>query len=227
MRNTRIVPLTLVVVACAAASVGATAGPAESAMSAQQSSALIRILADSEIWLPGFSAALARITNWERSGELTVAVFPDRIQGQRAFASNDSAGTALGQLNEFAQSPPPRPRPAAAAIFNRPAAAGLNLQAAVIPFAEDMKLHVAWRAGLNFLRPGIPVSRVQQKYGRPERVDRVIVQTESDRKPAILMLYRYADGAVTFVESDFRGNPGIVDRVVLNVRMLHVALFQE
>ena len=54
-----------------------------------------------------------------------------------------------------------------------------------------------------------------------------MIQSETDSRPVVLTLHRYAGGAVTYVESDWSLKPGVVDRVLFNVPTVAAAVFEE
>jgi hypothetical protein len=112
-----------------------------------------------------------------------------------------------------------KPKPIFEAMFRgiapRPAAL---LKTEVIPsFQDDDSVRViSTRPDAQFLTPNLTVATVQERLGPPEKVEQQVIQGEGERRPVVLTLYRYADGAVTFAESDIAARPGMVDRVLLD-----------
>jgi hypothetical protein len=70
------------------------------------------------------------------------------------------------------------------------------------------------------------VARLQERLGAPDTVTQRLIQTDRDNRPAVLTLRSYAGGGVVFIETDWAPRPGIVDRVVLDTRVLSAALFR-
>lgn len=62
------------------------------------------------------------------------------------------------------------------------------------------------------------------RFGPPESVTTMLIQNDTDRRPVVLTLSAYANGAILFAESDWAPVPGVVDRVLLDVRKITGAL---
>ena len=81
------------------------------------------------------------------------------------------------------------------------------------------------RADAEFLRRGTTIQSVLAAYGKPEKTTTEVVHGRGDRRPAVLTLHHYANGAVVFVESDLAPTPGLVDRVVVDVPVATALIF--
>jgi len=192
--------------------------------------ALPQVLGHPELWGKDFPAALAQIESWRQAGEATVAVFPDKMVGEKRYASRDEAGAASERLRQAQAAALPQPRGKLPGdLLQRLSEASKQLprfRAEVQAFREDSSYHVVWSAPASqFLAPGLTVAKVRESLGPPEETRDVVVQSEGDRRPVILTLNVYLGGAVIFAEADVAPRPGLVDRVLLDSRALSDALF--
>jgi hypothetical protein len=106
-----------------------------------------------------------------------------------------------------------------------PAARASTLRAVVAFMPEDGTRRLALRRdNPTFLRTGIKLAVIEERYGKPQRVFTEIVESQGERRPAVLTVYEYDGGAVRFASSDFSRFPGSVDRVFLDLAALERAL---
>jgi hypothetical protein len=125
------------------------------------------------------------------------------------------------------KTPRSRPKPEFADLLKGVSAqAPAQLQVEVVPFLpDDDFFHVAWsNPSLQFLAPNLSVATVRERVGPPERTTQELIQNETERRPVVLTLHSYAGGAIIFAESDW-STPGVVDRVIFDVRAITAALF--
>jgi hypothetical protein len=159
-----------------------------------------------------------------------VSVFSDKVVGEKRYASRDEAGAASERLRQAQTAASPQPRDKLPGeLLRRLSDARQQLsrfRTEVQAFREDSSYHVVWRAPASqFLAPGLTVETVRESLGPPEETRDVVVQSEGDRRPVILTLNVYLGGAVIFAEADVAPRPGLVDRVLLDSRLLSDALF--
>lgn len=206
MRNARLVTFASALLLLAA-SVSAQQPPA----------ALQRILADQELWGDDYPAVLTRLRALQDSGERTVYIFPDRAAGATAARAQADVQTRATRLATLMARPVTLQAPFAQ-LQQRAAPAAGTLRAEAVRLRDGDGFHVALTrtAALRLLRPGLTVEAVRARLGPPERVTQQTIQSEGDRRPVILTLHQYAGGSIAFAESNM-GEPGVVDRVVLDL----------
>lgn len=188
---------------------------------------LQRILTDSTLWGKDFPAVLANLPGWRGIGEYTIAVFPDRVLGGTAYPTRDDAQPMIARLREALGRPKGTPRPDFAALLDVPLKTPPPFETTAALLGEDHSARIAWTGPtLRLLAESLTVARLQERLGAPDTVTQRLIQTDRDNRPAVLTLRSYAGGAVVFVETDWAPRPGIVDRVVLDTRVLSAALFR-
>jgi hypothetical protein len=209
--------LSLVAPPCVAAEAGASAADAER---------LRKLLTDTDVWGPDALAFFVTLQRWQDAGERSVLVFPDRVVAGRklesAAAGEASARSMAGAVAGFDRKLRPEFRPSYQA--NLPRAAEFEVKAE--RFLEDDSLRlVLMRPGGEFLRAGVTIRRIEDRYGKPDQTKTVVVQAQGDRRPAILTVYSFAGGAFQFVMSDLSATPAVIDRVVVDVGAVTAQLF--
>ena len=75
-----------------------------------------------------------------------------------------------------------------------------------------------------FLKPGVKVTDVQKELGAAERVTYRLIEGRGEELPEILTFYSYANGAITFVESNFSAEPRLLGMVYFDTPKLVTAL---
>jgi hypothetical protein len=102
------------------------------------------------------------------------------------------------------------------------------LQPTVIPaFQDDHMARIAWSSrSIQLLAPDLSIAAIAKRFGPPDEVKQEMVPSEREGRPVTLTSHRYAGGAVIFAESDW-GEPGIVNRVILNVPAVSAELSRE
>jgi hypothetical protein len=205
-----------------------------SAMAAAPPSAeaLSRVLSDPALWGKDFPAALMALSSWRRAGETTVAVFPDKMAGEKRYPKPDDAGRGAERLRQATAAPPPKPRSGLPGGLSQTLTAAREqlprFRVEAPAFLEDDSFRVTWSApSAQLLPPGLTVATVRERLGQPAEKRRVVLQTEGERRPVILTLNVYLGGAVVFAESDMAPRPGLVDRVLLDVPAMTAVLFEE
>jgi hypothetical protein len=194
---------------------------------AQPAPLLERMLTDPKLWGEDAFAVFASLDRWRMAGERAIEIYPDRVVSATKTETPDLARPRLSQLTAAMQ----RPRPALRAAFTAAYAAAVaarapGFQAEIQRVVEDESFRVVWvRPGAQFLRRGVTIRSVIDAYGKPEKTTTEVIHGRGERRPAVLTLYHYANGAVIFVESDLAPTPGLVDRVVLDVPAATAVIF--
>jgi len=194
---------------------------------AQQPSLLERVLTDRRLWAEDAFAVFGTLAAWRAAGETHILLYPDRVVSGSKSDKLDAARQRLAQLAPAMQRPvaPLRP-PFAAAYASAVTARAPGIRPDVQRLAEDESYRAVWtRPDAQFLRRGVTTRSVIEAYGKPERTTTEVVHGQGERRPAVLTLHHYANGAVVFVESDLAPTPGVVDRVVLDVSVATALIF--
>jgi hypothetical protein len=175
------------------------------------------ILSDPKLWGKDFPLALASLPSWSDGGEREVVIFKDRIIGGTPLKSRDEAEQASKKITAAMAVKELKPKAALQPMF-RTVIKATSLKMEVLPrLAEDDSVRLtATRPNAQFFAPELTAAAVQKQLGPPEKIEPQVIQTEGDRRPVILTLYRYANGDITFAESDMTAKPGLIDRVLLN-----------
>jgi hypothetical protein len=177
------------------------------------------ILTDRTLWGKDFPLALASLQSWPEAGERSVLIFQNRIVGGTTPKTRQEAEQKAKKVTEVMATKQFKPRPEFEAMFKEsgPAPATALKTEVISRFQDDDSVRVtATSPEAQFLAPNLTVATVQKELGPAEKVEQQVIQSEGDRRPVILTLHRYADGAVTFAESDIAAVPGTVDRVLLD-----------
>jgi hypothetical protein len=177
------------------------------------------ILTDPTLWGKDFPLALASLQSWPEAGERSVLIFQNRIVGGTTPKTREEAEQKAKKVTEVMATKQFKPKPEFEAMFkdSAPSPDAVLKTEVLARFQDDDSMRVTTtRPEAQFLAPNLTVATVQKQLGAPEKVEQQVIQTEGDRRPVILTLYRYADGAVTFAESDIAAVPGAVDRVLLD-----------
>jgi hypothetical protein len=193
-----------------------------------QASMAAKILNTRALWGKDFPAALASLPAWERVGERTIAIFPAQIVGSTPFETRESAEPTRAALGEALNRAVPAATPPFTDLFKELPGGPLLLQAEIVQVFDDDSFRIAIVGKTTqFLPPGLSVEQVATSIGPPQVVTTQVIQSEGERRPVILTLHSYADGAIVFAESDWQPTPGIVDRVILNVPVVLAIVFRK
>jgi len=194
---------------------------------AQQPSVLERVLTDRRLWGEDAFAVFGTLDRWRAAGETHILLYPDQVVSGTKSDSADPARQRLAQIGPAMRRPLAALRsPFAATYAPAVAARAPGFRADVQRLREDESFRVVWtRPDAQFLRRGVTTRSVIETYGQPERTTTEVVHGQGERRPAVLTLQHYANGAVVFVESDLAPTPGVVDRVVLGVSAATAPIF--
>jgi len=210
----------------AAAMIGLLA-PAARGAEAAGAMPLQAILTDSELWGDSGLAAIAAIGYWSRLGETSLAIYSDKVVAGTPFASQEDAKQGLASLSKAMKRALPRLRGTGVGVFAMtPQAHASMLRSEPIGLIEDDSLRIGWKGeDGTFLKKNVIMQAVMARYGKPQKTTSEVVHAQGDRRPAILTVHEYANGAVKFVQSDQSLTPANVDRVVLDVKAVTQALY--
>jgi hypothetical protein len=189
------------------------AGTASAQQAAEATPVLAKVINDRELFGDDGIAAIRAAAAWRGAVKRFVVVEPAQVVADQPLSEAEDA--ALSGLQS-------RTTQAAAGV---PAARASTLRAVVAFMPEDGTRRLALRRdNPTFLRTGIKLAVIEERYGKPQRVFTEIVESQGERRPAVLTVYEYDGGAVRFASSDFSRFPGSVDRVFLDLAALERAL---
>lgn len=184
---------------------------------AANSSQFEKLLTDRNIWGEDAFRVFASLDRWK--GEPSILLFTDRVVGGSKFETPEQAREKAAAMARTMGRPFSKLTPEFATSYKealaRKAAA---LQVESVPFMEDDSYRLQWkREGAEFLKRQLTMRAVVAAYGAPEKTTTEVVHARGDRRPAVLTISEYAGGMLKFVQSDLSPDPGMVDRVVLDV----------
>ncbi len=178
-----------------------------------------KFLTDRNIWGEDAFRVFASLDLWKGEGESSILVFTDKVVGGSKFETpaqaREKAAAMARTMNRvnFKLSPEFASFYKSALARKTPA-----LQAESIRFMEDDSYRLEWKQlGGEFLKKQLTLGAVVAAYGAPEKTTTEVVQALGDRRPAVLTISEYAAGRIKFVQSDLSADPGVIDRVVLDV----------
>jgi hypothetical protein len=184
-----------------------------------------KMLTDQQLWGPDAFALFANLQRW-KSAETAIVIFPDRVVGGNKYESAAAAAQNLSRLTAAAKGAPPKLRPEYQAAYRQSLPRTAAFKFRVEPFLEDDSYHLmAQREGGQFLKPGVPIRAVIDRYGKPEQTTTEVVNAQGDRRPAVLTVNWYAGGSIKFVQSDLSPNTETVDRVVLDLNAVTAQIY--
>jgi hypothetical protein len=194
--------------------------PRASAMPGPQaanSSQLQKFLTDPTIWGEDAFQVFASLDLWK--GETSILVYTDKVVSGSKFGTPEQArqkaaamARTMNRVN-FKLSPEFASSYKSALARKTPAS-----QVESIRFMEDDSYRLEWkREGAEYLKKQLTLRAVVAAYGAPEKTTTEVVQALGDRRPAVLTISEYAGGRLKFVQSDLSPDPGVIDRVVLDV----------
>jgi hypothetical protein len=189
------------------------AGTAAAQSAAEATPVLAKVINDRELFGDDGIAAIRAASAWRGAVKRFVIVEPAQVVADQPVAEVDAA--AVSDLQSRTTQ----------ASAGAPAARASTFRAVVVFMPEDGTRRLALRRdNPTFLKTGIKLAVIEQRYGKPQRVFTEIMESQGERRPAILTIYEYDGGAVRFASSDFSRFPGSVDRVFLDLAALERAL---
>lgn len=191
---------------------------------------ILKILANVP-WGKDMGAGLSSLHGWKDTGQAAVLFMPDRIVAATAVSKPTDTRPDVQSLEAGLdrETPAPGDRPTFMRDTARAPATSLRVEM-VTSFADDgsARLSVVGRQKkLDLFSPKLEVSAVEARIGKPESTEVVLVPSESDSRPTVLTVRRYAGGAISFVSVDPAPRPGRVGRVMMNVEAVRKAIYGE
>ena len=187
--------------------------------------ALAKVLSDRALFGKDLPAVLMVLGGFRKAGETRLAIFGERVTGERIYERTAEAKKAEEELGIETLEPPRPVKPEFAALAKSAPKVLLKTQV-IAKFPDDDSIRVALGAKqIQLLKPGLKIAEVVKRLGAPERTEDVAVQTRSERRPVVLRLSRYLGGAIVFAESDHAQKAGFVDRVLVDLPVVEAALF--
>jgi len=188
-----------------------------------------KLLTDSRLWGEDAFALFGSLDRWQKVGETSICIYPDRVVGASRFATAESAKPSVTRMMAEMSRARLKLRPEFAERYGAAFAArapGFKVQSTRL--LEDDSFHLIWqREGGQFLKKDLPIRVVFEAYGKPEKTTTEVMHAQGDRRPAVLTVHHYANGAIKFVESDLAPTPGLVDRVILDVTAAATRIFSS
>ena len=165
---------------------------------------------------PDFAVVLLSLRGWHVIGEQEISVFAAQVQGRRGFFDPAQAVELAMTLGRSVAGALPPLRAAFEGL--RGAANRMSLvQANSAKSIDDDGFHVVLSAPQAvFLRSGLRIADVQRAFGPPAAVSTVLLQNAFERRPEVLTVYSYGNGAISFATSD-AGEAGAVQRLIIRI----------
>lgn len=158
------------------------------------------ILANQRAWGPAFPAALRQMAAWARVGEPHVTVYHDRLVGSRLLEKLEGERLSV-VLDRDIRANVAVDLPLLNRWWGARASATCSDTDVRPAVRRDRVTLQVFAPGCEFIAKGLTSESLVQWIGRPESVRTQTVNGLEDRSE-VLTLYAYADGAVTFVESN-------------------------
>jgi hypothetical protein len=183
------------------------------------------ILADRALWGRDFAAALRALPAYQSAGEEKVLVFDDRVVGDTKYRAQSAAlqaaanvGVEMRALRQAVQAP--------SAVLDALQTPSRELGTPTpMVLAEDRALHVGnAEPDLELLAPGLEITAVASRHGNADTTRTVAIDDGTERRPRILKLYSYDNGAIVFATSTGAVNPDAVERVILDAKVVSDAV---
>jgi len=201
-----------------------------SAMQETQDAKIIRILTNPSLWQKDFPTLIKSINSFEAIGEKKIEVYQNDALGSRKFEPQDTG--LMRETSELRSylTVDPRLKPQVTIAINSAWPQPLDT---VTPAGQSALSDGSLRVSLasktivepQFLAPGLTLTALREQNGEPESITREVADASDDeRRPLILTLYRYANGAITFATSDVSPNPEVIDRAILDTEKVSSAI---
>jgi hypothetical protein len=198
----------------------------EPRLSGTNSMLLQKILTDQRLWGQDAFAVFAALATWKNAGETSIVIFPDRVLGGRKSETLSGAEQSAARLTADLKRLQPKLRSEYQPVYRQSIARTSGFRSATERFLEDDSFRVVLRReGGEFLKNGINMRTITDLYGKPEKITTEVVQSQGDRRPAVLTVHSYANGAIKFVQSDLSPTPESVDRAVVDVTTAAAQLY--
>lgn len=177
-----------------------------------------QILAEKDLWGKDFGQALVRVQSLNEIGQKEATIFEvNEVVGGTTYSTRTEAEAASAKLTTAGTTARQSVDQALRHLW-RTSSVSLGERSPNVEIVSQAGGdQVATRSAkpTQFLAPGTTISTIQQKLGPPEKVSEQLIQTEYERRPVVLTLYAYGDGAIKFAESNMEPK-GKIDRVIVD-----------
>lgn len=187
------------------------------------------ILSDSTLWGEDFNALLANVKAIKNSGETKIEVFANEAVGATPHPTIEGALREASELRLQMQ----KVRSFKSQFRTLVNARAEELYQKVAPSAHPSKDDESGRVVLlsnevkktSYFPVGLTLKSITERHGAPEKITKQLIDTGDERRPIVLTLYHYGDGAIMFAESDLGEEPEIIERVILDTAKVSAAIF--
>jgi hypothetical protein len=194
-----------------------------------QNTRLLKIISDADIWEKNLLPAIAQAEALEKSGEKYIEIFPSALVSGDRFLPGDKSKTderisrynaALAEAEKsdlYQQLNRSKPFTNVAGKANVYRLTETDSVGVGLVFDRD-----------NYLfRPTTKIATVFKKLGKPEQTSTRVLHGPGEERPQILTLYSYENGIIMFAEADIAAEPGLLNRVFIDVPRFVKALKNE
>lgn len=185
------------------------------------------ILTNKNLWGKDLLTVLTVLEGFQKANESQIAVFPTKVVTTKPLKSEDEAKGVANRLEKALDEVNKNPTPFSRKIIQLNKNQKKSFDAEVLRyFSEDESIRVQVDS-LDLFSAQLTVEAVKKEIGQPEKVTKLVIQTEGEQRPLILTLYSYVGGAIVFAEADIAARPGLVNRVIFDVPKIIAALEKE
>lgn len=182
-----------------------------------QASVLVRLLADRQVLSADAVAAIRAASLWRAAGQSAVVVYEDRVVAGTPLADQAAGDKSVADM-QARMTPQGAAQRAPAGTSTEDAVRLGDMRAALSRMPDDGSTRLTLqREAAVFLVPGVKLSTIEERYGKPQKITTELVEAQGERRPTVLTIYEYDDGAVRFAASDMSPTPGTVDRVFIDL----------
>ena len=187
------------------------------------------ILSDASLWGEDFNALLANLKAIKNTGETKIEVFSNEAVGATPHATIEVALHEASELRLQMQ----KVRSFKSQFRTLVNARAEDLHLKVAPSAHPSRDDESGRVVLlsnevkktSYFPSGLTLKSIKDKHGAPEKVTKQLIDTGDERRPIVLTLYHYGDGAIMFAQSDLGEDPEMIERVILDTAKVSAAIF--
>jgi len=184
----------------------------------QQRTNLMKIISDKEIWDKNFLPAIAQTEALEKSGEKYIELFPEAVISGEKFRRDeknfsDAKIRKYDQAQTDAEKYELHQKLSKSFGFARPSGKTISYTSAE---TDSLVVAITYQGGFLF-KPDTKMETVFKQLGKPEKTDSRTIHGRGEERPQILTLYSYENGIIMFAEADIAAEPGLLNRVYIDV----------
>jgi hypothetical protein len=189
---------------------------------------LMKIISDPVIWSNNFLPAIAQAEALEQAGERFIELFPRKILSGEKFNKEDKKNSD-DKLRSYDQAQTDADK---FELYQKMSKSfGFAKQSGkTISYLSDeidsLVVGIDYKDGFLF-KPDTKMEMVFKQFGKPEKTDSRAIHGRGEERPEILTLYSYENGIIMFAESDNAAEPGLLNRVFIDVPRFVRALKSE